>query len=58
MRANLRMKSDSGSFKADLDAWIIHRGARRHRIKLKGPAPDEFRSRSAAAQSLSKPSRF
>ena len=43
---------DFESFKADLEAYIVHWNKRRGRKRLKGLTPDEFRSQSLAAQSF------
>ena len=40
---------DSESFKADLDAYVAHWNTRRRQVKLKGLAPEEFRSQPLAA---------
>lgn len=40
---------DFESFKADLDAYVIHWNTRRRQVKLKGLTPEEFRSQSFAA---------
>lgn len=40
---------DFESFKADLDAYIIHWNTRRRRVKLKGLTLEEFRSQSLVA---------
>ena len=40
---------DFESFKADLDAYIIHWNTRRRQVKLKGLTPEEFRSQSLVA---------
>ena len=40
---------DFESFKADLDAYVIHWNTRRRQVKLKGLTPEEFRSQPLAA---------
>ncbi|WP_418133417.1 IS3 family transposase [Adlercreutzia sp.] len=40
---------DFESFKADLDAYIVHWNTRRRQVKLKGLTPEEFRSQSRVA---------
>ncbi len=40
---------DFESFKADLDAYIIHWNTRRRQVKLKGLTLEEFRSQSLVA---------
>ena len=40
---------DFESFKADLDAYIVHWNTRRRQVKLKGLTPEEFRSQSLVA---------
>ena len=40
---------DFESFKAGLDAYVIHWNTRRRQVKLKGLAPEEFRSQPLAA---------
>ena len=40
---------DFGSFKEDLETYIVHWNTRRRQKKLKGPTPEEFRSRSLMA---------
>ena len=40
---------DFESFKADLDAYVIHWNTRRRQVKLKGLTPEEFRSQSLVA---------
>lgn len=37
------------SFKADLDAYVIHWNTRRRQVKLKGLTPEELRNQSLAA---------
>ena len=38
-----------GSFKADLDAYIVHWNTRRSQVELKELVPEEFRDQSLAA---------
>ena len=40
---------DFESFKADLDAYVVHWNTRRRQVKLKGLTPEEFRSQSLVA---------
>ena len=40
---------DFESFKADLDAYVVHWNTRRRQVKLRGLTPEEFRSQSLAA---------
>ena len=40
---------DFESFKADLDAYVIHWNTRRRQVKLNGLTPEEFRSQSRVA---------
>lgn len=40
---------DFDSFKADLDAYVVHWNTRRRQAKLKGLTPEEFRNQSLAA---------
>ena len=40
---------DFESFKADLDAYIVHWNTRRRQVKLKGLTPEEFRNQSLVA---------
>ena len=40
---------DFGSFKADLDAYVVHWSTRSRQVKPKGLAPEEFRSQSLVA---------
>ena len=40
---------DFESFKADLDAYVIHWNTRRRQVKLKGLTPEEFRSQPLVA---------
>ena len=40
---------DFGSFKADLDDFVVHWNTRRRQVKLKGLTPEEFRRQSLAA---------
>ena len=40
---------DFRSFKADLDAYVVHWNTRRRQVKLKGLTPEEFRSQSLVA---------
>ena len=40
---------DFESFKADLEAYIVHWNTRRRQKRLKGLTPEEFRSQSLAA---------
>ena len=40
---------DFESFKADLDAYVVHWNTRRRQVKLKGLTPEEFRSQPLAA---------
>ena len=40
---------DFESFKADLDAYVVHWNTRRRQVKLKGLTPEEFRSQSRVA---------
>ena len=40
---------DFESFRADLDAYVVHWNTRRRQVKLKGLTPEEFRSQSLAA---------
>ena len=40
---------DFESFKADLDAYVIHWNTRRRQVKLNGLTPEEFRSQSLVA---------
>lgn len=40
---------DFGSFKADLDAYVVHWNTRCRQVKPKGLAPEEFRSQSLVA---------
>ncbi len=40
---------DFESFKADLDAYIVHWNTRRRQVKLKGLTPEEFRNQSLRA---------
>ena len=42
---------DFASFKRDLEAYIAHWNTRRHQVKLKGLAPEEFRNQSLAVWS-------
>ena len=41
-----RSWADFESFKADLDAYVIHWNTRRRQVKLKGLTPEEFRRQS------------
>ena len=40
---------DFGSFKSDLEAYIVHWNTRRRQSRLKGLTPEEFRNQSLAA---------
>ncbi len=40
---------DFGSFKANLDAYVVHWNTRCRQVKPKGLAPEEFRSQSLVA---------
>ena len=40
---------DFESFRADLDAYVVHWNTRRRQVKLRGLTPEEFRSQSLAA---------
>lgn len=40
---------DFGSFKANLDAHVVHWNTRCRQVKPKGLAPEEFRSQSLVA---------
>ena len=40
---------DFESFKADLDAYVVHWNTRRRQVRLKGLTPEEFRSQPLAA---------
>ena len=40
---------DFESFKADLDAYVVHWNTRRRQVKLNGLTPEEFRSQSQVA---------
>ena len=40
---------DFESFRADLDAYVVHWNTRRRQVKLKGLTPEEFRNQSLAA---------
>ena len=40
---------DFESFKADLDAYVVHWNTRRRQVKLRGLTPEEFRSQPLAA---------
>ena len=40
---------DFESFKADLDAYVVHWNTRRRQVKLNGLTPEEFRSQSLVA---------
>lgn len=40
---------DFESFKADLDAYVVHWNTRRRQVKLKGLTPEEFRNQFLAA---------
>ena len=40
---------DFESFKADLDAYVVHWNTRRRQVKLRGLTPEEFRRQSLAA---------
>ena len=40
---------DFESFKADLDAYVVHWNTRRRQVKLNGLTPEEFRSQSRVA---------
>ena len=40
---------DFGSFKANLDAYVVHWNIWCRQVKLKGPTPEEFRSQSLVA---------
>ena len=40
---------DFESFKADLDAYVVHWNTRRRQVKLKGLTPEEFRNQSLQA---------
>ena len=40
---------DFESFKADLDAYVVHWNTRRRQAKLKGLTPEGFRNQSLAA---------
>ena len=40
---------DFESFKAGLDAYVVHWNTRRRQVKLRGLTPEEFRSQSLAA---------
>lgn len=40
---------DFESFKADLEAYIVHWNTRRRQVKLKGLTPEEFRNQPFAA---------
>ena len=44
-----RTWSDFESFKADLDACVVHWNTRRRQVKLKGLTPEEFRNQSLRA---------
>ena len=44
-----RTWSDFDSFKADLDAYVVHWNTRRRQVKLKGLTPEEFRNQSLCA---------
>lgn len=41
--------NDFESFKADLEAYLVHRNTRRRQKRLKGLTPEEFRSRTLMA---------
>lgn len=40
---------DFGSFKADLDAYVVHWNTWCRQVKLEGLTPEEFRSQSLVA---------
>ena len=40
---------DFGSFKADLDAYVVHWNTRCRQVKPKGPTPEELQSQSLVA---------
>lgn len=40
---------DFGSFKADLDAYVVHWNTWCRQVKLKGPTPEELQSQSLVA---------
>ena len=40
---------DFESFKADLDAYVVHWNTRRRQVQLKGLTPEEFRNQSPRA---------
>ena len=44
-----RTWADFESFKADLDAYVVHWNTRRRQVKLKGLTPEEFRNQSLRA---------
>lgn len=44
-----RASPDFGSFKAGLDAYVVHWNTRSRQVKLKGLTPEEFRSQSLVA---------
>lgn len=44
-----RASPDFGSFKANLDAYVVHWNTRYRQVKLKGLTPEEFRSQSLVA---------